>query len=203
MRDANSFDDFYRSTSMSMLRYASAVTGDRSEAQDVVQEAYARAWRHWRAVSEHPAPEAWLRVVVSRLATDRWRRVRGLRMALVRSGPPPSVRPPSEDTVLLVAALRQLPAGQRRALALRYLVDLSIEEIAVETGASTGTVKSWLSRGRASLARSLDDLAPGRGGPGSDPALGSGPAAGSGSATSSGPASVNRAAALVEVTNAC
>ncbi|MGK5742636.1 SigE family RNA polymerase sigma factor [Micromonospora sp. URMC 103] len=155
MRDAGSFDEFYRSTSRRMLRYGYAVVGDYTEAQDLVQEAYARAWRQWGRVSAHPAPEAWLRLVVARLATDRWRRLNGWRSALVRSGPPPVVPPPSEDGVLLLAALRQLPAAQRQALALHYLFDMSVEEIARETQVPTGTVKSSLSRGRARLAALL------------------------------------------------
>jgi RNA polymerase sigma-70 factor (ECF subfamily) len=51
--------------------------------------------------------------------------------------------------------MRTLPAQHRQALALYYLLDRSVGEIAVETGVSTGTVKSWLSRGRAGLAAAL------------------------------------------------
>ena len=57
--------------------------------------------------------------------------------------------------MLLVEAMRTPPAAQRRALVLHYLLDHSIAEIAAETGASAGTVKSWLSRGRAGLAAIL------------------------------------------------
>jgi RNA polymerase sigma-70 factor (ECF subfamily) len=128
----------------------------------VAQEAYARAWRRWAAVSGHPAPVAWVRLAVARLAVDRWRRMSRLRDALARSGPHPPVRPPSDDTVLLMTALRALPLAQRQALALHYLFDLSIEQIAAEMGAAHGTVKSWLSRGRARLAGALAELAPGR-----------------------------------------
>ncbi|MCM0676331.1 SigE family RNA polymerase sigma factor [Micromonospora phytophila] len=159
MRDAASFDEFYRSTSRRMLRYGYAVAGDHTEAQDLVQEAFARAWRQWGKLAAHPAPEAWLRLVVARLATDRWRRLTGWRVALSRTGPPGPVPPPSEDGVLLAAALRQLPAAQRQALALHYLFDMSVEDIAREAGVPTGTVKSWLSRGRTRLAALLPDLA--------------------------------------------
>ncbi|MEU7846389.1 sigma factor-like helix-turn-helix DNA-binding protein [Micromonospora parva] len=159
MRDAQSFDDFYRSTARRMMRYGYAVAGDYTEAQDLVQEAYTRAWRQWGRLSSHPAPEAWLRLVVSRLATDRWRRLRGLRGALRLAGPPPPVSPPNEDSVLLVQALRQVPATHRRALALHYLFDMPVEEIAHEIDVPVGTVKSWLSRGRARLAALLPDLA--------------------------------------------
>lgn len=158
MRDATSFDEFYRSTSRRMLRYGYAVTGDHVEAQDLVQEAYARAWRQWGGLAAHPAPEAWLRLVVARLATDRWRRLQGWRVALSRTGPPEPVPPPNEDAVLLAGALRRLPAAQRQALALHYLFDMSVQDIARETRVPTGTVKSWLSRGRARLATLLPGL---------------------------------------------
>ncbi|GAA2671538.1 SigE family RNA polymerase sigma factor [Actinoplanes palleronii] len=152
------FDGFYRDTSRRLLRYAYGLTGDPGEAQDLVQEAYARAWQRRRRLAGYDDPEAWLRLVVNRLSADRWRRL-GIRRARAAAEPPPTpVAAPSEDVVLLVRAMRELPDKQRRALALHYLLDRSIAEIAVETGASLGTVKSWLSRGRAALAVSLGSL---------------------------------------------
>lgn len=155
MRDAGAYDDFYRSTSQRLLGYCYALTGELGDAQDVAQETYVRAWRHWRAVAGHPAPEAWLRLTASRLATDRHRRLAGFRRAVTRTGPSAPVQPPSEDAVVLTAALRQIPADQRRALAMHYLLDLPVSEIALELDAPVGTVKSWLSRGRTALAAQL------------------------------------------------
>jgi RNA polymerase sigma-70 factor (ECF subfamily) len=155
MRDAHGFDEFYRDTSLRMVRYAYALTGDLAEAQDVVQDAFTKAWRSWRTVSVHPAPEAWLRLAISRQATDRWRRLGRLRGVLSRTGPPEPAPPPSEDTVLLTAALKKLPAHLRQAVALHYLFDLSVAQIAEETRAPAGTVTSWLHRGRAELATIL------------------------------------------------
>jgi RNA polymerase sigma-70 factor (ECF subfamily) len=153
------FDAFYRDTSRRLARYAYGLTGDPVEAQDLVQEAYARAWQRWRRVSGYQDPEAWLRLVVNRLSTDRWRRL-SVRRARAASEPPlPPSPPPSEDVVLLVRAMRTLPVAHRRALALHYLLDRSVAEIAAETGSSTGTVKSWLSRGRAGLAAALGGTA--------------------------------------------
>lgn len=152
------FDAFYRDTSRRLLRYAYGLTGDPAEAQDLVQEAYARAWQRWRRLSGYEDQEAWLRLVVNRLSADRWRRL-GVRRARAAADPPPApAAPPSEDTVLLVRAMRTLPATHRRALTLYYLLDRSVGEIAAETGASSGTVKSWLSRGRAGLAATLGTL---------------------------------------------
>ncbi|NUS56267.1 MAG: SigE family RNA polymerase sigma factor, partial [Streptomycetaceae bacterium] len=151
------FAEFYRATSPRTLRYAYGLTGDLPQAQDLVQEAYARAWQRWRQVSGYDDAEAWLRLVVTRLVFDWWRHL-GVR----RKAPAARERvvpPPSEDTVLLTTALRQLPEPQRRALALFYLLDLSVAEIAAETGVAEGTVKSWLSRGRAGLAAALREEA--------------------------------------------
>lgn len=158
MRDADGFDEFYRGTCHRVLRYGYALTGDLTEAQDVVQEAYIRAWQRWHRLAAYDQTEAWVRLVVARLATDNWRRRRNRRAALRRAGPPYAVAPPSDDTVLLVGALRRLPAAQRQAVALHYLCDMSVAEIAAETGAAIGTVKSWLSRGRTGLAAVLDEL---------------------------------------------
>jgi RNA polymerase sigma-70 factor (ECF subfamily) len=157
MSEAERFDAFYRGTSRRLARYAYGLTGDAAEAQDLAQEAYARAWQRWRRVSAYDNPEAWLRIVVTRLATDRWRYLRKRRLHAAAAGPPPPAPPPSEDTVLLVAAMRALPPVQRRALVLHYLLDRSVAEIATETGAPTGTVKSWLSRGRVALAAALGE----------------------------------------------
>jgi RNA polymerase sigma-70 factor (ECF subfamily) len=157
MRHGESFDEFYRATSRRLVQYAYALTGDLATAQDLVQEVYLRAWQRWSRLAEYEAADAWLRVVLSRLATDRWRRMRSMRTALARTGPPGAVGPPSDDGVLLVRAMRQLPDTQRRALALHYLYDMSVEDIAAETGSPSGTVKSWLSRGRTALAAALGD----------------------------------------------
>jgi RNA polymerase sigma-70 factor, ECF subfamily len=157
MADPGDFDAFYLGSARRLLRYAFGLTGDAADAQDLVQEAYARAWQRWRRLSRYDDAEGWLRLVVTRLATDRWRRLSVRRAAASTHNPPRSVEPPSDDMVVLVAALRTLPLPQRRALALHYLLDFSVNEIARETGASPGTVKSWLSRGRVGLAAALGE----------------------------------------------
>lgn len=152
MADTDGFDSFYRGTSQRTARYAYGLTGNATEAQDLTQEAYARAWQHWRTVQACDEPEAWLRVVLTRLATDRWRRYRVHRAASATFRPPEPALPPSETTVLLVAALRTLPMPQRQAIVLHYLLDRSVADIAAEMQTNANTVKSWLARGRASLA---------------------------------------------------
>jgi RNA polymerase sigma-70 factor, ECF subfamily len=150
------FDDFYVVSRDRLLHVLYVMTGDLAEAQDVVQEAYARAWQRWAQVAEYDEPEAWVRTVAWRLAISRRRKARNRFAAALRLHARPAVPvEPSPDAAVVVFALRQLPDAQRRALALHYLCDLSVEAVAAETGVSVGTVKSRLSRGRDALAAVL------------------------------------------------
>lgn len=155
MRDTESFDECYRATSGRLLGYAYALTGNWAQSQDLVQEAYMRAWRQWGRLAEYDDVEAWLRLVVSRLATDVWRRLRRWRGAMRLLGTAGDAQPAGESAVLLQQALRGLPLVQRRALAMHYLFDMPVAQIALDAGVPVGTVKSWLSRGRISLAAVL------------------------------------------------
>lgn len=159
MDTADDFDAFYAATSRGLLSQLYGLTADWAEAQDCLQEAYARAWQHWSTVSQADAPAAWVRVVAFRLARSRWRRAQhGLRLHRSQ-GVPESLSGPSPDTVAIVMALRSVPEAQRRALVMHHLGDLSVAEIAREEGAPEGTIKARLSRGRAALAELLrDDL---------------------------------------------
>lgn len=152
LSDTDSFDLFYAESRQRLFEYLYAVTGNAAEAQDVVQEAYARAWQRWSTVRGYGDPEAWVRTVARRIAISRWRRARTAVFAHRRAGPPPALPGPSADTVALVAALRQLPVAQRVAIVLHHLVGLPVAEVARETGVPTGTVKARLSRGRRALA---------------------------------------------------
>ncbi|MFG3604226.1 RNA polymerase sigma factor [Micromonospora chersina] len=134
-----------------------AVTGDLSEAQEAVQEAFTRALTAPRRLAALDNPEAWLRRVAVNVARSRHRRRRLLDTLLRRLGPPPTVADRSPEHLALLAALRGLPEGQRQALALHYLVDLPVDEVAMTLGVSPGTVKSRLSRGRQALAALLAD----------------------------------------------
>ncbi|GIH03757.1 hypothetical protein Rhe02_18240 [Rhizocola hellebori] len=147
---STSFETFYVGTSGRLVRYAYGLTADMSEAQDLAQEAYARAWQRWPKVQGYDDPESWLRLVVSRLAVDRWRWLTVRRTKTPSQ--PETVAGPEDGLTHLIADLKRLPIQQRRALALHYLLDRSIADIAAELGTNQNTVKTWLSRGRANLA---------------------------------------------------
>jgi RNA polymerase sigma-70 factor (ECF subfamily) len=162
--DADEFDAFYSGSARRLVGVLFSMTGDLAEAQDVVQEAFARAWDRRSTLDRIDNPEAWVRTIAWRLAVSRWRRARNSVTAWRRHGPPADVAAPDVEHVALAQALRRLPEAHRRAIVLYYLCDLSVEQVAAETGSPVGTVKSHLSRGRAALATHLSASSP-SGGP--------------------------------------
>ncbi|MFR9777773.1 RNA polymerase sigma factor [Micromonospora sp. MS34] len=156
MPRADSFDAFYLGSRQRIYSCVYALTSNAAEAQDAMQEAYARAWQRWSTVGEYADPEAWVRTVARRIAVSRWRRARAALGAYRRAGPPPDVPGPDPDNVVLVEALRRLPVAQRTALVLHHMAGLPVAEVARETGVPEGTVKARLSRGRRALANLLE-----------------------------------------------
>lgn len=146
------FSAFYDATWGRTVSCAYAVTGELGAAEEVAQEAYARAWPRWSKLQSYDDPGAWVRQVATRQAISRWRRARTAVGFLSRQRPPEATAAPDENTVALVTALKQLPEAQRRALVLHHLAGFSVNEIADIEHCPTGTVKARLSRGRAALA---------------------------------------------------
>lgn len=156
--DEREFDELYTASFRRLTNQLYAMVGDRDEAQECVQEAFVKAWAHRRSLVKSEHPEAWVRTTAYRLAVSRWRRASRGRRPPDRAVAPPSVMPPADEShVALVAALRQLPEGQRRALVLHHIADLPVHAVADEVGVPEGTIKAQLSRGRIALADLLSD----------------------------------------------
>ncbi|MBL1083126.1 SigE family RNA polymerase sigma factor [Streptomyces actinomycinicus] len=149
------FDAFYAAAFPRLVGQLYAFTGDHAEAQDVVQEAFVRAWDRRTSFDAAEAPEAWIRTVATRLAVSRFRRARRWLELVRKDTPPEQIAGPGPEHVALVAALRELPPAQRLAVVLYHVCDLSVDQVAAETGSPVGTVKARLARGRAALARHL------------------------------------------------
>lgn len=151
-----SFESFVRSEYRSVRALVVALHGFR-DPDDVVQEAFLRAQKHWPQLAGRERPELWVRRVALNLAVSRFRRWGTESRALVRL----AARRETKVVVLSAGSaevwehVRRLPARQAQAVALRYLDDLSIGDIAVVLGVAEGTVRALLHQGRARLARSL------------------------------------------------
>lgn len=153
---APSFDEFYAANVRGITVQIYAYFGNIADAQDVVQEAFCRAYPRWETLRGYDDPVAWVRRVAWNLATSRWRRMRTA-MRFARKQREEHIPGPGPDHVALTAALATLPERQRRAVVLHYLADLSVAEIARRENVAEGTVKSWLHRARAALADRLAD----------------------------------------------
>ncbi|MBB5939769.1 SigE family RNA polymerase sigma factor [Streptomyces zagrosensis] len=152
------FEEFYAQAVARLTGQLYVMLGDLHEAEDVVQEAFIKGWARRRQLDLNGQPEAWIRTVAWRLAVSRWRFRRRTADAWRQRGAPPShVEGPSPEQLVLVDALRELSAQQRRTMTLHYLCDLTVEQIADETEVSASTVKTHLVRGRNALAHHLQD----------------------------------------------
>ncbi|MDA1360566.1 SigE family RNA polymerase sigma factor [Glycomyces luteolus] len=159
VRTEAEFTDLYEKHFSELAAQVCAYLGDATEAQDLVQEAFLRAWQRWDKVGAYEEPVAWVRRVAWNLATSRHRRNQVARKFLQKSSAPELSPAASPDHVALVAALKLVPAKRRQALVMHYMADMTVNAIAAATGAKEGTVKSWLHRGRKELAALLTDEA--------------------------------------------
>jgi RNA polymerase sigma-70 factor (ECF subfamily) len=158
-RSGEDFDDFYLASYGRTVAMVAALVGSRHEAEDIAQEAYARALARWRLLRAYDLPQAWVRKVALRLAIDAGRRQRRrvatmTQLAMLRQ---PPTADPGDDLLHtpLGRALLSLPLPERQVLALHYVADLPVNTIARECGLSPGTVKSRLAAGRRHLEARL------------------------------------------------
>jgi RNA polymerase sigma factor (sigma-70 family) len=150
-RDAG-FTAFFRAEYPGVVRTLYLVVHDREQARDIAQDAFVQLYARWRRISHYDRPEAWVRRI-------------GIRMA-VRANQRERVRPrlerqldfatlPKPVDVDVVRAIGQLPASQRAAVALFYLEDRPVSEVAEVLGCSETTAKVHLYRARKRLAELL------------------------------------------------
>ncbi len=158
------FEDRFAALAALSYKVAFRLTGDRSAAEDLCQEALARAYGSWRRIAGYD--EAWVARVTTNLAIGRWRKDR--RLVVGPAGDRPGRPGPALHIVAepvdpgvrleLVAALRALPRRQRQVVALRYLADVPEAAVADALGCSAGTVKQHAHRGLATLRARLGHL---------------------------------------------
>jgi RNA polymerase sigma-70 factor (sigma-E family) len=144
------FEEVFPALIRDSYRVAYRLLGDRSEAEDVAQEACARAYSRWSSIRDHAEP--WCVRVASNLALDLLRaRTRALRRNERLRADETAAGPKIDERLDLYAALEKLPRRQRETVVLRYLGDLSEAQTADLIGCSVGSVKTHASRGLAAL----------------------------------------------------
>ncbi|MGW4208247.1 SigE family RNA polymerase sigma factor [Lentzea sp. NPDC004789] len=150
VRRDEEFSEFFSNRFDWARRTAYALCGDWSEAEELAQNAFVKAYAKWGSVRQESA-DAYVRTILTRLFLDTRRRVRG-REHPVADVPERGVGGGfTEQNSRLHDALQRVPPKQRAVLVLRYVHDLSIEQTAAELGCSQGNVKSQTARGLATL----------------------------------------------------
>lgn len=145
-----------------LLGVAFLLTGNRHDAEDMVQTALLRCARQWSTARCYP--EGYARTTLTNLARDSWRAVRrGAREQPLDDLPdrlPVAIDATFTllDRDVLLRACRALPAQQRAVLALRFWEDRSVDETAAILGCSPGTVKTHTHRALGRLRALLDDV---------------------------------------------
>jgi RNA polymerase sigma-70 factor (ECF subfamily) len=157
---ARDFDDFFETEYRSLLALATVLCGSRVLGEDVVQEAMFSASRKWAKLSTYDDPARWARGVVARRSSNvrrgRFRESRALHRLAGRADTTTSRLPQLENDTFW-SAVRALPRRQRECVALHYLDDRSITEIASTLGIAEATVRVHLHAARASLAATLGE----------------------------------------------
>jgi len=155
------FDDFVNAQGPSLLRFAYLLTGDAHQAEDIVQEALARAHLRWRQIDSYDVPQAYVRKVVLRQYLS-WRRRRSSSEIAVAAVPDrvdeAHVADRIADRQQLSILLAGLPKMQRAVIVLRYFEDRGDEDIAQLLGCAPATVRSHAARGLNRLRAAMPTL---------------------------------------------
>lgn len=153
MRDDRTFEEFVAARGSALLRTATLLcAASRHDAEDVVQSALEKAYRHWSRIEGDPEP--YVRRILVNLTISRARRRKILREVHVAEPPETEIPEAADGVVLrdaLIRELHRLPPRQRAVLVLRYWEDLSEAQTAQLLGCSVGTVKSQASKALARL----------------------------------------------------
>ena len=151
VRSVPDFGSFYRREYQAVATLTMVLTKSRATAEDIAQDAFLRAHRDWERVGHFANPEGWVRRVATNLAMSRFRRLRAEAKALLRVGPSSSTTMSPEATEFW-AEVRRLPSRQAQVIALHYVDDRSVDDIAETLGITAASVKTHLQRARKTLA---------------------------------------------------
>jgi len=165
--DPAGFEALYARHHLTMFRTALAITRDRGVAEELLQEAFLRAFRHIGRVVLAPGVSLrpWLHRIIINLAYDWSARQRVPvgsldsvvdRLVMRASSSPERQVEQRELEKMVGEAIAALPLKQRIVVILFYLHDMDLDEIAIELNLPPGTVKSRLYYGRARLRACLE-----------------------------------------------
>lgn len=154
---SDSFAEYVAARGHALTRMAYLLTGDHALAEDLVQDALARAFSRWSRIGAMAAPDAYIRRMIVNEHVSGWRRYRRRERLLAELPQVPAagwggdLAADQAVRAMVWAAVRELPARQRAALVLRFYEDLPDAQVAVILGCSPATVRSQIARALARL----------------------------------------------------
>jgi RNA polymerase sigma-70 factor (ECF subfamily) len=153
---AEGFETFFEAERARLFGTLCLLTGDRAEAEDVMQEAFLKVWERWERVSGLVDPAGYLYRTAFNLVRSRFRRAARAWRRLLATDPTLDPFPAVEDRQDLLGALRKLAPRQRAAVVLMELMDLPSEDAAKVLRVRPVTVRVLASQGRAAIKRDLE-----------------------------------------------
>jgi RNA polymerase sigma-70 factor, ECF subfamily len=158
-RTTERFETFYLREFRSVVGLAYVLSGRSQFAEDIAQEAFMAAQRDWDRIGGLESPGGWVRKVAANKASkakrSRVREAKALFRLATRWGVPTGVYELPAEHAEVWSAVRSLPKRQRQVVALYYLADYTIIEIATALSIAEGTVKAHLHQGRNILKQQL------------------------------------------------
>jgi RNA polymerase sigma factor (sigma-70 family) len=149
------FARWYERDYVRVVRTLALAIGNIDLAEECVAEAFARALARWRTVGAMDAPTGWVYTVAMNVARDSFRKGRQERGRADATSRERLIAAPDEPDDVLWKAVAALAPQMRTAVALRYVADLSENDIARIMGIARGTVAATLHRARVQLAETL------------------------------------------------
>jgi RNA polymerase sigma-70 factor (sigma-E family) len=151
--DRIAFAEYVRSRGGALLRAAQALTGNRADAEDLVQSTLVKTYQSWDSIADQAALDTYVRRVMINTHISGWRRRRVDEYPTDDLPDEPAADHTSDSDLheLVQRALDRLPRRMRAAVMLRYYDDMSEPEVAAALGVSVGTVKSTVARAVAKL----------------------------------------------------
>lgn len=153
-REVASFEEFFALERDRLFSVLALMTGDRSEAEEIAQDAFVAVWERWDRVQLMDSPEAYLQRTAVNNFRKRYRRMRFLGGLITSWGPTSSGAP--DAAVMLSETLRALTSRQRAALVLTELLGYSADEAAEALGVKASTIGALKYQGRAALKREVN-----------------------------------------------